>query len=202
MTAPALADGRKAGYWWLRYRFVYAWLDQNGFSPPPLILTEFGIDRDGNGSGWRSLGLSGAQFAKMLSGAATEMGRDDYFVGACNFCHGVVDRKDWGTYDGAGESDLVALYNTSFSSAYQAGAPLPEFQPTLERGAPPAQLPDSYTTVPAWVPADLSGLYYQWRNTKGNDHPQGSDNERDAFWEHAAATGTDVSTYGIVLTPT
>ena len=199
---PALGDGRKAGYWWLRYRFVYAWLHQNGFSPPPLVLTEFGIDRDGNGSGWRSLGLSPDQFALMLANAAIEMGRDSFFAGAALFCHGAFDQEDWGTYDSVGESAIVNLYNTVWTSAYVDSVPLPDFHPTEEREAPPAVLPPSYTRVPGWVPAELSGLYYQWRNTDGNTHPVGTEDERNAFWEHAHETGTDVSKYGIVLEPT
>ena len=198
---PVLADGRKAGYWWLRYRFVYEWLHQIGFSPPPLILTEFGIDRDGNGSGWRSLGLSADQFVHMLANALIDMGRDDYFVGACNFCHGVFDQEEWATYDSVGEEAIVNLYNTAWTSAYDASAaPLPEFDATRERVVPPVTNP--YAAVPNWVPPELSGLYTQWRNTKGNTHQLGSEDERNAFWEHAHETGTDVSRYGIVLAPT
>ena len=176
---PTLADGRKAGYWWMRYRFVYQWLAQQGFDTPPLILTEFGIDLNGDHTGWRSTGISDKQFKQMVTGAVQEMAQDEFFAGAALYCHGVNDKR-WDSYDSAGSGTILDLFNVQFVSMYDGA----------RGGGKEVQPP-----VPIIIPVTE---FEQWKTDPANKHRQGTwDYLKSFIAKREDSAGVPRGTFGV-----
>lgn len=111
---PAFSDDTW-DYWWGRQASVYEWAAQNGIAMPPLVLTEFGLDRlltgEGKTGGFRSAGLSPDAYRVALTDALIRLRRYSYLAGVAIYCFG-VDSATWTDYDGAGEQPLIDLFNT------------------------------------------------------------------------------------------
>ena len=128
------------------------WAKLNEYAMPPLlILTEFGIDKDG--SGYRLAqhpGISAEEYARVLRSVVALMAVDTFFYGCVNFCHGVND-PNWSTYDTAGQKPIVDLYNTSFESQFiqRSSSTLPDGQGQV---APPVPvLKEKVTEFSQWA---------------------------------------------------
>ena len=182
---PITNDGRRAGYWWLRYRFVYQWAKSHGYAMPPLILTEFGIDKDGSNTGWRSTHISAEEYARVLRSVVALMAVDTFFYGCVNFCHGVND-PNWSTYDTAGQKPIVDLYNTSFESQF------------IQRSS--STLPDGQGQVAPPVPVLKEKVteFSQWAGDERNEHEPGTWDYYISFIAHMEAdAGLPRGVYGL-----
>ena len=111
---PAFSDATW-DYWWGRHASVYEWAAQNGIAMPPLVLTEFGLDRlltgEGKTGGFRAAGLSPDAYRIALMWALSRLRRYSYLAGVAIFCFG-VESATWKDYDGAGEQPLIDLLNS------------------------------------------------------------------------------------------
>ena len=155
-------NGQICGWQTFRYRFIYDWLRRSKYPMPGLILSEFGRDKGVTGQGlggWRLAGDGIDQYVNELRWAAQQMAEDDYLLGCTIYCCGVNDSA-WHSFDVAGERAIENLLQEHIVSA-------------------------SHTN---WKPHPVehpNNLYWEWRLTKGNNWPYGTNMELKAFEEHA-----------------
>ncbi len=122
----------------LRYRMFYDYLRSNypDIADVPMILTEGGVDKGGNGGtdGWNARGDS-ASFENWLTWFDSEIQKDPYILGVTLFQSG--NSSDWKSFDVDSISDWLANY---------LGGQPAEFPPTQSPTYPPARKPQPTPT--------------------------------------------------------
>ena len=75
------------GWHLLRYRQVMAELRKRGYKVPPILITETGIDFEGNreADGWRAQGISEEEYLRQLAAYDAELAKDPEVVVATPF---------------------------------------------------------------------------------------------------------------------
>ena len=187
---PLTSDGCMAGYWLFRYRLVYQWAQQNGIDIPPLLLTEFGLDRglvDPHFGGYRDRPISAADYAGIMTPVAEEMSKDQFLFLVFLYCCGVND-KHWLAYDVAGKESIVTFFNMQ----------IPE--PVMPAKQPPRDTAVIYQPPPPAVPkGGRMSEYTEWATDPANKHdPNNQSAWLQAFIEKREdSAGVRRGTFGI-----
>lgn len=130
----------------LRYRMFYDYLRANypDVADVPMILTEGGVDKGGNGGtdGWNARGDS-ASFENWLTWYDAEIQKDPYILGVTLFQSG--NSSDWRSFNVDSISDWLANYLGGQPGAY---IELPTQKPIL---IPTINIP---TTIPTLIPTN------------------------------------------------
>ena len=169
---------RTAATWHcLRFRRVYDYFEEKGYSLIPLLLTECGIDHGlvkepRNRAGWRRDG-SAIAYAKDLVWWRNELAVNPYVVGAAIFlcgCYGDLatnPMSGWQSFEVAGVPEIAAVVNEVIS-------------------IPPAVAPTP--ALPTEAPV-VKSSYEAWRDTPGNKHPLLGPNGAQPFMQHLENVG-------------
>ena len=187
---PRTTDGRSAGYYWLRYRLVYQWAKQNGIDVPPLLLTEFGLDRglvDPHYGGYRDRPISAADYAGILTPVVEDMSQDPFLIAVFLYCCGVND-EHWRAYDVAGKQSIIDFFNMAIPAPVTYSEHMADDTPVIHHPAPPA--------IPKGGPMNE---YIQWKTDPANQHdPNNGEAWLQAFIEKREdSAGVARGTFGI-----
>ncbi len=132
----------------LRYRSFYDYFRQNApdLSDMPMILTEGGIDKSGNGQtdGWSARG-DASKFEDWLQWYDGQIKQDPYILGVTLFQTG--NNSDWKSFN----VDPIASWLSNYLGGQPANNPLPT-SPPPPTNPPPSQVVWQPTNIPPVVP--------------------------------------------------
>ena len=191
---PMIEDGYPGGWWNLRYRLVYQFLQEQGYPTPNLIISECGRDHGlttGTPRGYKFDMGYGANdidnYANEMRWYLRELARDFYVIGATVFLTGCYN--DWASFDVAGVEQFDKLMNEDISAPLHRSSILAPHKPTrpdLARGG--IVSPQQPSTQPAPAPAPgRKNLYEDWVTTPGNMNPKTGPEGLSAFQGHMEA---------------
>lgn len=173
------SDVTLEGWWTLRYRKVYKWIEANYPDlKRPLLITECGRDHGltkGKVAGWKAHGGNDPlRYSRELQWYAEHLALDDYVHGATIYACGTYD--DFASFDVAGVGVIEEQVNEQISG------------PALWY---PADKNETITDPPGgtmretWELAAAKVIAYQeWRDTPGNRNPTTGPEGLQAFTQH------------------
>jgi hypothetical protein len=180
-----MKNGELRGWLTFKYRTLYAYLRDKGYRQPPLILTEYGMDR------WRERGFMGIQYLDQLERVDAEFAKDSYLVGATIFQLGFTDPR-WAPFDIMGEvSEGLRDYIKRVGPTYWTGVPAPQPTP-IPVPTPTPQPTGSYANFPR--PKDDNGIGIHLGTLVGDKFSRQLDNLKKMKTKWAVLCDADTDT--------
>lgn len=156
----ALRDREPNNYHMGRFRRMAALCERLKIAMPNVVVTEWGVDRGGQGSGYKGQGLDGPGYADWLVDAYAIYRlwvNTGVIKGLCIFCYG--NSGGWETFDVEPDGDFWTRFLGRVPRVDRAEpTPSPEPQPTPTPEPEPTPSPEPEPEPPAPEPAPGNGV--------------------------------------------